>query len=259
MTLAEELIALHQSPREVPPFTDRYPDLTAEEGYKAAAALHQHRLNAGWHPAGRKIGFTNKTIWPRYGIYEPMWGWVYDKTLLHARDNQVIVPLAGLINPRIEPEIAFKLKSAPGQDLIQSIEWVAHSIEIVQTYHPGWRFKLPDCTAANGLHARLVVGTPVPISEIEGIEQRLPEAKVTLSKEGNVVDTGVGANVLGSPLLALAAFVQLLTKHPPEVALKAGEIITTGVLTDAHDVAPSQTWQTAFERLPLPGLTVTFS
>ncbi len=259
MTVAEELIALHQTPREVPPFTDRYSDLTPEEGYKAASDLHQHRLNAGWQPAGRKIGFTNRTIWPRYGIYEPMWGWVYDKTLLHAQTNQAQVPLAGLINPRIEPEIAFRLKSTPeGDDLLASIEWIAHSIEIVQTYHPGWRFKLPDCTAANGLHARLIVGTPIPISEIQGLAERLPEAKVTLSKEGNLVDTGVGANVLGSPLLALANFVHLLTKHPPEVALKPGEIITTGVLTDAHQIAPGQTWQTAFEGLPLPGLTVTF-
>src|SRR5438094_183573 len=111
MTLADELIQLHQLPREVPPFTDRYPDLTPEQGYEAAAALHQHRLAQGWQPVGRKIGFTNRTIWPRYGIYEPMWGWVYDKTLIEAGSNQAQVRLAGLTNPRIEPEIAFKLKS----------------------------------------------------------------------------------------------------------------------------------------------------
>ena len=52
-----------------------------------AAALHQRRLGAGWKPLGRKIGFTNRSIWPRYGVFEPIWGMVYDRTLSFALDN----------------------------------------------------------------------------------------------------------------------------------------------------------------------------
>src|SRR4249920_1959652 len=111
--LAEELIALSQSPRETRPFTDAYPGLTPVAGYEAAQALHRHRTAAGWKPIGRKIGFTNRTIWPRYGVYEPIWGTVYDRTLTRASGDQAVVSLRGLINPRIEPEICFALKSAP--------------------------------------------------------------------------------------------------------------------------------------------------
>ena len=67
---ADELISLHEFPREVPPFTDRFDGLTASDGYATARALHTHRLDAGWRPVGRKIGFTNRTIWSRYGVYE---------------------------------------------------------------------------------------------------------------------------------------------------------------------------------------------
>ena len=67
--LARELISLHESPREVPPFSERYPSLTPQAGYAAARALHEHRLALGWRAVGRKIGFTNRTIWPRYGVY----------------------------------------------------------------------------------------------------------------------------------------------------------------------------------------------
>src|SRR3954463_10181331 len=153
--LAEELIALSQSARETHPFTDTYPNLTPGEGYEAAGALHRHRVSQGWVPLGRKIGFTNRTIWPRYGVYEPIWGTVYDRTLTRATADQAIVPLRGLVNPRIEPEICFALKSRPRDAspaaLLEAIDWVAHSIEIVQSRFAGWKFKLADSSAATGV------------------------------------------------------------------------------------------------------------
>src|SRR5262249_13132367 len=106
MDLAAELIELHETSREVPPFSQRYPGLTSESGYAAAQRLHAHRVAQGWKPVGRKIGFTNRTLWERYGVHEPMWGWVYDRTLIHARKNAASVALDGLTQPRIEPEIA---------------------------------------------------------------------------------------------------------------------------------------------------------
>jgi 2-oxo-3-hexenedioate decarboxylase len=30
---------------------------------------------------GRKIGFTNRTIWAEYAVYAPMWGFVFDTTV----------------------------------------------------------------------------------------------------------------------------------------------------------------------------------
>jgi len=81
---------------------------------------------------------------------------------------------------------------------------------------------------------------------------------VTLRCGTRVVDHGVGANVLDSPLNALAFLIEVLAQQPEAPPLAAGEIITTGVLTDAHPVAPGETWSTTFEGLPLAGLEVTF-
>ena len=111
----------------------------------------------------------------------------------------------------------------------------------MQCYHPGWKVTLPDCTAANGLHGRLVHGAPIPIAEVPQLEALLPSLEATLSKGDSIVDRGTGANVLGSPLLALAHFVGVLARQPSAPALAAGEIITTGVLTDAHPVKPGET------------------
>lgn len=260
--LGEDLIALHENPRLTPPFSERYPGLTPEAGYAAARALHEHRLAMGWKPAGRKIGFTNRTLWPRYGVYEPIWGMVYDRTLIRAENDRASVSLAGLVQPRIEPEICFKLKTVPRDSdpeaVLLCIEWMAHSIEIVQCHYPGWKVTIADCTADNGLHGRLVVGTPIPVKEVAGLAEKLPLVEAKLFKGDRMVDKGVGANVLGSPLLVLAHLVDLLKRQPEAPPLTAGEIITTGVLTDAHPVAAGETWHTELDGLPLSGLTISF-
>ena len=261
--VASELVALHDEPREVPPWSERYPGLTPEMGYAAALLLHTHRLERGWTARGRKIGFTNRTLWARYGVHEPMWGTVYDRTLVFAQDDRATVPLAGLVQPRIEPEICFGLRTAPKdrspEALLAAISWIAHSIEIVQCHHPGWKVTIADCAADNGLHGRLVVGTQIPVAGIDGLAEQLPAVEVALSRAGVVVDRGVGANVLGSPLESLGYLVGILSKQPEAPPLCAGEVVTTGVLTDAHPVKPGEVWTTAFEGLPLHGLTVEFS
>jgi len=253
--LGEELIAVHDQARLVRPFSERYPGLTPEAGYGAARALHAHRLANGWQPAGRKIGFTNRTLWQRYGVYEPMWGMVYDRTLIHAKDDRASLSLQGLVQPRIEPEICFKLKSSPqAEDLLACIEWMAHAVEIVQCHHPDWKVTIADCCADNGLHGRLIVGTPIPMQD----PSKLPLVEARLFKGGRLVDRGVGANVLGSPLASLGYLVELLERQPEAPPLAAGEIITTGVLTDAHPVSAGERWHTELAGLPLNGLRISF-
>ena len=262
--LAKELIDLHDRPRLVAPFSTRFPGLTAESGYAAARQLHAHRLAQGWKLAGRKNGFTNRGIWERYGVNGPMWGAVYDRTLIFAHENRATVPLAGLLQPRIEPEICFKLKAAPPRTrnpvlLLESIEWIAHSVEIVQCRHPEWKMTLADCTADNALHGRLIVGTPVEIHRISGLAGALPFLKVTLRKGDETVDQGTGANVLDSPLLSLAFLIDILAQQKDAPPLAAGEIISTGTLTDAHPVAPGERWSTDLHGFAVRGMEIQFT
>ena len=251
--LAQELIELDEAPRLVRPFSETYPGLTPDEGYAAARELHAHRIARGWKPVGRKIGFTNRTIWERYGVHEPIWGMVYDRTLVPPNTP---VALKTLAQPRIEPEICFKLRSAPRtsaeDELLSCIEWMAHSVEIVQCHHPEWKVTLADCTADNGLHGRLIVGPGFPLEHPD----ELPKIEARLYKGSQLVDRGVGANVLGSPLVALGYLVELLAKQREAPPLRAGEIVSTGVLTDAHPVTPGEVWRT--EVTGLQGLTLVF-
>ncbi len=261
--LGKELIDLHDRPRLVPPFSARYPGLTADDGYAAARQLHAHRLSRGWTLRGRKIGFTNRTLWDRYSVHEPMWGAVYDKTIVFSENGFAKVSLDGLVQPRIEPEICFKLRAVPPvtrdpQALLACIEWITHSVEIVQCRHPDWKVGIADCTADNGLHGRLVLGAPVPVEKISGLAAALPFLKVDLFKGQERKDQGIGSNVLGSPLLALSFLIDLLERQKDSPPLEAGEIVSTGTLTDAHPVAAGETWSTDLHGFAVRGLTLNF-
>lgn len=259
--LADELIEAAAAARAVSPFTSRGAfDFT--QAYEVADRVHRARIARGERPVGRKIGFTNRNIWPEYGVYEPIWGYVYDSTLTTARGDRAELALAGLAEPRIEPEIVLHFRTAPPvsrdeQALLDCIDWIAHGIEIVQSPFPGWRFAVQDTIAANGLHGVLVIGTPMPIGDIADCGRKLREFRIALSRGGAVQAEGAGANVLDSPLLAFAHLADVLARLPVS-PVGAGEVVTTGTLTSALPVKPGETWSTRLDGIPLPGLTIAF-
>jgi 2-oxo-3-hexenedioate decarboxylase len=82
---------------------------------------------------------------------------------------------------------------------------------------------------------------------------------VALSKEGKVMDRGVGSNALDHPALALAFLADIVARQPQFDALAAGEVITTGTLTAALPIQPGETWSTEYGGLPVTGLRLIFT
>lgn len=131
--------------------------------YQQALLVRQLRLDRGEQPRGFKIGFTNRNIWPRYNVYGPIWGTVWNTTLTFC-EGHTSLPLTGLCQPRIEPEAVFGMASSPAvgatlDELFTSIDWVAPGFELVHTHRQDWKFTAADAVADSGLHGRLVVGT----------------------------------------------------------------------------------------------------
>jgi 2-oxo-3-hexenedioate decarboxylase len=130
-------------------------DLAA--AYQDALALRALRLKRGERPVGYKIGFTNRTIWERYGVYGPIWGPVWNTTLTRC-DGRGTVDLAGTIQPRLEPEIVFGIAATPPRDatleqVFACVEWLAPGFEIVQSHCAGWKFTAAETVADGALHA----------------------------------------------------------------------------------------------------------
>jgi 2-keto-4-pentenoate hydratase len=269
---AHQLLAARAKAQQVPLVSDN-PTLSLADGYDIAKNIMDIRTAQGEVPVGRKLGFANRMIRPKYGVAapidNPIWAPLFDTTVRYAEDNYGIQSLEGAVQPRIEPEIVFKLSEAPPPDatvetIAESIEWMAHAFEIVVSPFPEWKFNVIDAVAAFGLHGSLIVGEPKLLSAATRRNLALLLANsslsVSCSEAGSFTlrGAGFGSDVLDSPVHALWHLHRLLQSQPQFPPLAAGEIISTGTWTDAFPVEPGQSWTSAFSGVTLTGLTVSF-
>jgi 2-oxo-3-hexenedioate decarboxylase len=259
--LGRELLAAWDGAAIVPLPSARAGGLTTAQAYAVGERLRALRIARGERPVGWKIGFTNRGIWERYGVWQPMWAPVWDSTTELLDGAECTLSLAGLSQPRLEPEIAFGLKSAPraGMDLEQlraCIAWVAHAFEVVHTHFEGWRFTAPDTAADFALHGRLRVGPRAPVADWPTLGADLAALQVELLCDGEVKDRGQGAIVLDGPLSALQSMVEAMASTTPQWSIAAGDVVTTGTITDAWPLVPGQRWQTRLSDARLAPLTL---
>ncbi len=262
--IAEAVLAAGDGARSIPPISAGRPDFSLDEAYRVSAAVTEQRVRRGEQRRGWKIGFTNRTIWDEYGVHAPIWGPVYDTTVENVGATATC-SVASLVEPRIEPEIVFRMarRPDPAMDepaLMQCIGAVGHGFEVVQSLFPRWRFKAADTVAAFALHGRLFVGPMAAIAD-SGARNHwlsaLATFEIALSRDGAVVDRGQGTNVLDGPVAALLHFVRGLARVSGE-HLSEGDIVTTGTLTRAFPVKAGERWSTEVVGLSLPGLTLDF-
>jgi len=244
-----------------PTATDPAFDLAA--GYAVERELVRMREADGHRVVGLKVGFANKAVWRALKLDTLVWAHMYDDTVHMAEAGVATLPSRHFTSPKIEPEIVFKLKAplSGGQDAagaLASVEWLALGFEIIDCVFPDWKFQPADFTAAYGLHARLVVGTPVAVSdaEIAPLVDALPRFSIQLSCNGQMVAEGSGKNSLRSPALCLAELGSALAARSEAEQLGAGALISSGTLTESQLVQPGQTWTARVTGLALQPLTL---
>ena len=258
-TLAATFLAARDAAGRLPLPTALLPGFGLGDAYAVADVVRRLRIARGEHPRGYKIGFTNRGIWPKYGVHAPIWGAVWDSTLTLLDGVSATLSLRGLVQPRIEPEIVFGFARAPragmsAAELTACIDWVAHGFEIVHTHFDDWRFQAPDTIADFGLHGRLLVGPRVPVGALADVSAELAAVNLELFCGESKTDEGAGRAVLDGPLNALRLWVDAMAAQTPQWPIEAGDVVTTGTLTDAWPMAAGQQWSTRLSDARLPGL-----
>jgi len=265
-TIARELLDAADRGATISSITTRHPEFGWDDAYRALAAVHAMRAARGEVMVGRKIGFTNRNLWPVYGATSPIWAPVYRHTMTDAPGARATVSLAKAVQPKIEPEIAFCLRSPVPAGLtdpvavLGHVEWMAPTFEVVHCHFADWRFTPAESAADAALHYHLVVGPRVPVDgDLATLARELQECRVALYRDNETMDLGTGANALGHPALALAFLADIVAQQPYLPPLAAGEIITTGTLTAALPIKPGEIWSSGFVGIGLAPLQVTFT
>ena len=233
--------------------------------YEVAARIRAMRETRGERPVGRKIGFTNRTVWSGYGISGPIWNTMFDDTVSEPSRAKPALP-DGLPEPRIEPEIVLHLQTAPrpgmtDDELAACVDWFAPGFEIVSSIFPGWAFSAADAVAAYGVHSALFVGARRDISgDRARWRQRLENFTVAPDeRRRRQAATAPPATSLADRSKSLQFLVDELARLDSRDPLRAGEIVTTGTLTEAMPAVSGQTWSASFDDPEIQGLQLRFT
>ncbi len=243
---AAALLAAGERRRPIPPLTERWPGLTAEDAYRIQQHVVRARLDAGEAVVGYKVGLTSRAMQELLGVDQPDYGPIL---------SGMVVPDGGaiaaseLIQPRVEAEVAFVLGEplqGPGLtaiDVLAATAGVAAAIEVIDSRIEDWRITLADTIADLASSARVVLaGRLLPV---EGTDLRL--LGCVLERNGEVVATGAGAAALGNPAQAVAWAANTLGALG--VRMEPGHVVMPGALHAAVPAAAGDVFTASFDRL----------
>jgi 2-keto-4-pentenoate hydratase len=243
---ARELYRAEKDRSVLPPLTEKYSKIAPEESYRIQLALIEMKKADGAKVVGKKIGLTSKAMQRMLNVDQPDYGHILDNMVLQ---DAAVFRVGELIQPKIEPEIAFILDQelkGPGitpTQVLAATRFVVPALEIIDSRIEGWKIKLCDTIADNASSARVVLGnSPKRVDQFD-----LKLVGMVLEKNGDIVQTGAGGAVLGHPAVAVAWLANAVGQFG--VSLNAGDIIMPGALCAAADVGAGDLLQATFAGL----------
>ena len=230
-SIAAALIKAEATGQQIGLLTKQYPEMGMEDAYAIQNALYHAKVAKGHHVVGWKIGLTSKAMQYALNIDIPDSGILFDDMVF---DCGSTVPAGRFIQPRIEAEIAFIMKSSLGgdnvtrKDVIAATDYVAPSIEILDTRivrrdeETGKTRKVFDTISDNAANAGVVLGHEK--HDVDAFDLRWVGA--ITSRNDEVEETGLGAGVLNDPIESVVWLARRMAHYGQHI--EPGHIILSG-------------------------------
>ena len=243
---AHRLLEAEFGKKPIEPFTSSAGVISVDDAYQIQLQQIRCKVENGAVIVGKKIGLTSKAMQEMFNVNQPDYGHIL-KDMVY-QDGETI-SLDRFIQPKVEFEIAFVLKKdlqGPGvtiKDVIDATDYVVPALEIIDSRIKDWQIKFEDTVADNGSSAGAVIGkkmTPINGHDLAKIGMRV-------YKNGEFIDSAVGAAVMGHPALAVAWLANTLGSYG--ITLHASEFILAGALSKAVVIEQGDQFTAEFEQL----------
>lgn len=221
---AEELVVAERYVEPLEPLTERT-EITIEDAYQIQLAIIRIKKADGEIDIGKKIGLTSKRMQKAFDVDQPDYGHIMDRMMVN---EGTPILLSELIQPKIEAEVGFLLDddlAGPGitaLDVLDCTAGVMPTFEVIDSRIKDWRIKIQDSISDNASIGRVVAGGMM--TDILGLDLRT--IGVVVRKNGEIVETAAGAEVLGNPAQSVAWLANKLSDYG--VNLNAGDLIISG-------------------------------
>ncbi|MFC8661998.1 2-keto-4-pentenoate hydratase [Streptomyces sp. NPDC057199] len=235
-----------------PPVRPFLPEHDVEAAYAVQRLYVERSVAAGRRLVGRKIGLTSPAVQRQLGVDQPDFGALFAD--MAVPEGQPIAP-GRLLQPKVEAEVALVLGAdvpytdPTVADLLRATAFALPALEIVDSRIAGWDITIVDTVADNASSGLYVLGgTPVPLDRVD-----LRAVTMTLTKNGETVSHGTGADCLGSPLTSALWLASTLAGLGEP--LRAGDIVLTGALGPMAVAAAGDEFTAHIEGLGTVGAT----
>ncbi len=228
---ATDLLEAERTGEQIRLLTLRYPQMGMDDAYAIQKAIQAIKLEQGRKVIGWKIGLTSKAMQYALNINTPDSGILFDDMLFHSGDT---VAKGRFIQPRIEAEIAFVMKSALGgadvtrDDVIAATDYVAPAIEILDTRiertntATGKVRTVFDTISDNAANAGIVLGKEK--HAVNSIDLRW--VGVLTFRNDEIEETGLGAGVLNDPVESVVWLSRRMAQYGQSI--EPGQVILSG-------------------------------
>ena len=199
--------------------------LSIAEAYRVQDLVVARRVAAGERVAGYKVGCTSSAIRAQFGLTNPICGHLLEP---HVLKGDVSVDVDTFVDCAVEPEFVLRIATdLEGHDLEDevlrsAIDSVSIGVEIhnYRFFHgaPTWQ----ELIVSNGIHAALVIGE----SSAALGDADLDVEGLGVFVNGTLVESGIGAEIMGGPMRSLRWLVGHLTDRGR--VLRAGELVIPG-------------------------------
>ncbi|HBW84289.1 2-oxo-3-hexenedioate decarboxylase [Thalassolituus maritimus] len=231
---------------EISKITDDYPQMDYEDAFDIQWEIRRRKEARGNKVVGMKMGLTSWAKMSQMGVEHPCYGFLAD---YFSVDDGGELKVDELIHPKIEAELAFVLKedlNGPGVhigDVLKATDLVMPAVEVIDSRYKDFKFDLKSVIADNSSSSRFLTGgVAKPVSELD-----LKTLGVVMMINGEVVQTGAGAAVLGHPASSVAMLANMLAERGE--MLKAGTFIMIGAITAAVSVNKGDSFTVLFDGL----------
>lgn len=230
--VAERLDTAALTARATHQITEDDPGFSLADAYAVQSRLIDLRVARGERLVGVKMGFTSRAKALQMGVDDVIWGRLTDA--METPDGGAL-DLTRFVHSRIEPEIAFRLKTrlfgaVDRAEAFAAVDAIAPALEIIDSRYADFRFALADVVADNSSSSAFVLGPwRAPLADLSDIV-------MTMAFDGATVQAGSTAAILDDPLNALCAAARLAADAG--LALEPGWIVLAGAATPAEALKP---------------------
>lgn len=228
---ARDLLGAEANGTQIGLLSKRHPEMDMDDAYAVQNAIYRAKLAQGRSVIGWKIGLTSKAMQSALNIDIPDSGILFDDMVF---EHGATVPAGRFIQPRIEAEIAFVMKSAIAgadvtrKDVLAATEYVAPSLEILDTRivrkeaRTGAPRTVFDTISDNAANAGIVLGPER--HAVDSVDLRWIGA--ITSRNGEVEETGLGAGVLNDPVKSVVWLARRMAGYGQSI--EPGQVILSG-------------------------------